>query len=55
MASGRVVKLKWLGTARAAWGDIHRGAILTHTLLQTQDTYTHWYWNPLDTRHSRPN
>lgn len=42
-------------SARAAWGDIHRGAIFTHTLLQTQDTYTHWYWNPLDTRHSRPN
>jgi hypothetical protein len=39
-------------SARAAWGDIHRGSIDTHTLLQTTDSFTYWYWNPADTVHT---
>ncbi len=39
-------------SARACWGNIHKTGVATHTLLQTSDTYTYWYWNPLDTDHS---
>lgn len=39
-------------SARAAWGDIRRNSILTHTLLQTKDSFTYWYWNAADTVHT---
>lgn len=39
-------------SARAAWGHADRDAILTHTLLQTQDAYIWWFWNAGDTQHT---
>jgi hypothetical protein len=39
-------------SARAAWGDIHRNSVMTHTLLQTSGTFTYWYWNAADTEHT---
>lgn len=39
-------------SARAVWGDIRRNSILTHTLLQTKDSFTYWYWNAADTVHT---
>jgi hypothetical protein len=41
-------------SARACWGKISQPSIRTHTLLQTSDTFTYWYWNPADTEHSAP-
>ena len=41
-------------SARACWGDIHRSAISTHTLLQATGGYFYWYWNARDTDHGRP-
>ena len=40
--------------ARACWGDIGRDTLRTHTFLQTQAAYFHWYWNPQDTVHTHP-
>ncbi|NIJ19733.1 hypothetical protein FHS95_001402 [Sphingomonas naasensis] len=39
-------------SARAAWGDIRAHSIVTHTLLQTTDSFTYWYWNAADTEHT---
>ncbi|WP_404336497.1 hypothetical protein AB2M62_19460 [Sphingomonas sp. MMS12-HWE2-04] len=39
-------------SARAAWGDIRAHSIVTHTLLQTKDSFTYWYWNAADTEHT---
>lgn len=39
-------------SARAAWGDIRQNSVQTHTLLQTADTFTYWYWNAEDTAHT---
>jgi hypothetical protein len=41
-------------SARACWGDIHQGSVLTKTLLQLKDGFFYWYWNPADTVHSQP-
>lgn len=38
-------------SARACWGNIHHESILTHTLLQTNNGYFYWYWNPSPTEH----
>ncbi|MFC4290812.1 hypothetical protein ACFOWX_00080 [Sphingorhabdus arenilitoris] len=39
-------------SARACWGDIRQNALQTHTLLQTEGTFTNWFWNPKPTTHS---
>lgn len=41
-------------SARACWGDIQRSSITTHTLLQNDNGFFYWYWNAMDTLHSRP-
>lgn len=41
-------------SARACWGDLERSTIDTHTLLQPENGYFYWFWNALDTHHSRP-
>lgn len=41
-------------SARACWGDIRQGSIVTHTLLQNEGGYFYWYWNPVPTVHERP-
>ncbi|MFZ5756038.1 MAG: hypothetical protein ACOY3X_03990 [Pseudomonadota bacterium] len=38
-------------SARACWGDIHKGSVRTHTLLQTDGGFFYWYWNPTPTVH----
>ncbi len=38
-------------SARACWGDIHASSIRTHTLLQTDNGFFYWYWNPKPTVH----
>ncbi len=39
-------------SARACWGDIHRNSIHTHTLLQPNNAYYYWFWNPKPAVHS---
>lgn len=41
-------------SARACWGDIEHDTLCTHTLLQLQGGFFHWYWNAQDTAHGRP-
>lgn len=41
-------------SARAAWGHQDRDAVLTHTLLQTDQPYIWWFWNNADTLHAAP-
>lgn len=41
-------------SARACWGSIAQNAILTQTLLQTDNPYFYWYWNATNTVHSHP-
>lgn len=40
-------------SALACWGNIRRSSVHTTTLL-FQDGYFYWYWNALDTLHTRP-
>lgn len=40
-------------SALACWGNIKRSSVHTTTLL-FQDGYFYWYWNALDTLHTRP-
>ena len=41
-------------SARAAWGSLGQASVVTHTLLQTRDTFTYWFWNGRPTVHSEP-
>lgn len=41
-------------SARACWGDIRQGSIVTHTLLQKDGGFFYWYWNAIATAHGRP-
>jgi len=41
-------------SAGACWGDIRQNSITTHTLLQTDGGFFHWYWNAMATAHGRP-
>lgn len=41
-------------SARACWGDIRQNSIVTHTLLQSDNGFFYWYWNPIATVHGRP-
>lgn len=41
-------------SARACWGDIRQGSIVTHTLLQKDHGFFYWYWNAIDTGHGQP-
>ncbi len=41
-------------SARACWGDIRQGSIVTHTLLQKDGGFFYWYWNAIATGHGQP-
>jgi hypothetical protein len=41
-------------SARACWGDIRQGSVTTHTLLQKDGGFFYWYWNAVETVHTRP-
>lgn len=41
-------------SARAAWGELERSSISTHTLLRPSGGYFYWFWNAHDTDHGRP-
>jgi hypothetical protein len=41
-------------SARACWGDINQGSVVTKTLLQLKDGFFYWYWNKCDTVHNQP-
>ncbi|WP_111894854.1 hypothetical protein [Acinetobacter sp. MB5] len=38
-------------SAHACWGNIHKNSLQTHTLLQADNGYFYWYWNPTPTVH----
>lgn len=39
-------------SARACWGHFQKDKIATHTLLQDENTYIYWFWNPRPTVHT---
>ncbi|MDR3429583.1 hypothetical protein [Silvimonas sp.] len=39
-------------SARACWGDIKHGSVVTKTLLQTENGFFYWYWNAAPTVHT---
>ena len=41
-------------SARACWGDIRQGSLVTHTLLQKDGGFFYWYWNAIATEHGQP-
>lgn len=41
-------------SALACWQDSKRTSLRTQTLLQTEGSYFHWFWNPLPTSHPLP-
>lgn len=40
--------------ARSCYGSFEKNSLMTDILLQTQDTFTYWYWNAMPTIHKNP-